>query len=105
MTQAEPNLTDRIEEAQKKITELFLRQCVQGAQTRKLPDEFAACGQFIAGNAEEIIQLGLHGISAALRVLGPCHSAECGAIVGRLVAYCEASFRVHPTLQIDQNLV
>jgi hypothetical protein len=99
----EPNLTDRIDEAQLKITQQFLQQCTHGAQTRRLPNEFAACGQFIAGEAEEIEQFGLHGISAALRVLAPCHSTECGAIVGRLVTYCEAIFGVNPSHQIDTN--
>ena len=101
MATTEPNLTDRIDKAQQKITQQFLQQCVHGAQTRRLPNGFAACGQFIAGQAEEIGQFGLHGISAALRVLAPCHSTECGAIVGRLVAYCEAIFGVNPSLQID----
>jgi len=104
MATTEPSLTDRIDEAQQRIADQFLQQCTHGAQTKRLPPQFAACGQFIACDAEKISQFGLHGISAALRVLGSCQSSECGAIVGRLVAYCEAIFGVNPALQIDPAL-
>jgi hypothetical protein len=100
----DPSLTDRIDEALQKITQQFLQQCTHGAQTRRLPGKFAACGQFFAGKAEEIEQFGLHGISAAIRVLSPCHSPECGAVVGRLVAYCEAIFGVNQGLQVDPRI-
>src|SRR5215472_5153882 len=104
MASNEPNLVDRINDAQQRITSVFLRQCTSGAQTKRLPPEFAACGQFIGGDAEAIPQYGLHGISAALRVLGPCQSDECRSIVLRLVSYCEASFGVNSGSQLSADL-
>jgi hypothetical protein len=92
------SLVERIDEALQRVTEGFLRQCTHGAQTKSLASEFAACGQFIGGDAEAIEQHGLHGISAALRVLGPCQSEACRQVVYRIVSYCEANFGIHPTL-------
>ena len=95
MTTNKLSLIDRIADAQQRITDLLLHQCEYGAQTKLLPPEFAACGQFVGGDAEAIQQYGLHGISAALRVLGACQSDECRRIVKRLVSFCEASFGVN----------
>src|SRR5438128_570593 len=83
---------------------MFLHQCAYGAQTKRLRNEYAACGQFIGGNAEAIEQHGLHGISAALRVLGPCPSDECRSIVRRLVSYCEAAFKVDDNLHLASDM-
>src|SRR5690242_1783092 len=69
------NLIERINVAQQRVTTMFVRQCGYGEQTKRLPNGLAACGQFVG--AEAIPQRGLHGISAALRVLGPCPSEEC----------------------------
>jgi hypothetical protein len=99
-----PNLLERIDEAQKRITEVFVQQCTYGAQTSILPEEFAACGQFIGDDAKTIDQYGLHGIAAALRVLGPCPSPECRLIVHRIVSCCEASFGIHPARSLDGRL-
>jgi hypothetical protein len=96
-------LVDSIDDAVNHITRLFLQQCTYGAQTKALPSEFAACGQFIGEDAATIPQHGFHGISAALRVLGPCTSDECRALVQRLVSYCEACFGIHPTLTLERN--
>jgi len=93
-----PNLIDQIDRALQRVTDTFLRQCTYGAQTTSLAAEFAACGQFIGDDAEMIEQHGLHGISAALRVLGPCQSEDCRSLIYRIVSYCEANFGVHPTL-------
>jgi hypothetical protein len=98
MSNKQPNLIEQIASAQRRTTELFLRQCTYGEQTKILSAEFAACGQFIGEDAENIGQHGLHGISAAVRVLGPCQSQECRTVVHKIVTYCEASFGVHPTL-------
>jgi len=86
------NLVEQIGDALHRIEHLFRQQCAYGAQTKALPEVFASCGQFIGDDASEIPQRGLHGISAALRVLGPCKSPESIAIVARLVKYCEANF-------------
>jgi len=98
------NLVDQIDVAQQRITDVFLRQCMYGAQTSALPGEFAACGQFIGDDAETISQYGLHGISAALRVLGPCQSSECRSIVHKMVSYCEASLGVASGQSLDTKL-
>lgn len=104
MDKNKKSLTEQIGDALQRITDRFLRQCKYGAQTTTLPKEFAACGQFIGDDAETIAQHGLHGISAALRVLGPCQSEECKPLVYRIVSYCEANFGVHPTLPKDSFL-
>ena len=81
MARTKSTLVDSIDDAVNHITKLFLQQCTYGAQTKALPSEFAACGQFIGEDAATIPQHGFHGISAALRVLGPCTSDECRALV------------------------
>lgn len=96
-------LATAIDEALQRITEVFLRQCTHGAQTKSLPGQFAACGQFIGEDASRIEQRGLHGIAAALRVLGPCPTEDCRHIVARLVNYCESSFQLHPTLRLEPD--
>jgi hypothetical protein len=98
------NLIGQIDKALEHVTEVFLHQCTYGAQTKSLPPELAACGQFIGGDAEAIKQSGLHGISAALRVLGPCQSEECGQIVQRLVSFCEACFGINPEVPTRSDL-
>lgn len=98
MGEEHSTLAQQIELALQKVTDAFLQQCKHGAQTTSLSQDFAACGQFIGEDAKEIEQHGLHGISAALRVLGPCQSEDCRLIVRRIVSYCEANFGVHPTL-------
>lgn len=97
------SLSNRINEAQQHIVSIFLQQCTYGKQTKDLPSEFAACGQFVAGSAKDIPQRGLHGVAAALRVLGPCPSPECRAIVSRIVSYCEGCFGVNPALKLDPD--
>jgi hypothetical protein len=99
-----PNLMERINEAQQHITAIFLRQCTYGEQTKRLPQGLAACGQFVGGPAEAIPQFGLHGVSAALRVLGPCPSDDCRLIVPKIVSYCEGSFGVNPKVKLDPAL-
>jgi hypothetical protein len=99
------SLSEQIDEALQAITTAFLRQCTYGAQTKVLAaSEFAACGQFLGQDAEAIEQHGLHGISAALRVLGPCQSEECRSVVHRIVSYCEANFGIHPSLPKRSHL-
>ena len=91
-------LREQIEQSKAHVTELFLRQCTYGEQTKKLQNpQLAGCGQFIGANAAGIKQSGLHGMAAALRVLGDCDREECRAIVRRLVSYCEASFNIGTT--------
>lgn len=85
-------LSSAIARARDRITDLFGQQCTHGAQTETMPDEFAACGQFIGTAAAVNSQRGLHGIAAALRVLGAASSAQSRELVRRLVTYCEASF-------------
>lgn len=99
------SLTEQIEDALQLITSEFLRQCTYGAQTKALSaSEFAACGQFLGQDAEAIEQHGLHGIAAALRVLGPCPSEECRSTVHRIASYCEANFGIHPNLAKRSHL-
>jgi hypothetical protein len=90
---AKTTLVDSIDESLQKVTDLFAYQCEHGAQTKSLPSEFAACGQFI-GVGAGIAQRGLHGIAAALRVLGPSQTDEARRIVPKLVKYCEVCFRL-----------
>jgi hypothetical protein len=97
-----PNLIERMNEAQQHVTAMFVHQCAFGEQTKRLPATMAACGQFVG--AEAIPQRGLHGISAALRVLGPCSSKECKEIVAKIVSYCEALFGVNTGVQLDESL-
>jgi hypothetical protein len=99
-----PSLIEQIDDALQCVTDRFVRQCTYGAQTKSLAAEFAACGQFIGDDAEAIEQHGLHGIAAALRVLGPCQSQDCRSLVYRIVAYCEANFGIHPTLPKPPDL-
>jgi len=99
-----PSLIGRINEAQQRVIELFLRQCKYGEQTKRLPEGFAACGQFVGGQAEAIPQFGLHGLSAAVRVLGPCQSEDCRATVPQIVSYCEACFEANPKVHLETNL-
>lgn len=96
MAELNAALRQRIDIALEKVTDLFVEQCQHGAQTDSLDDDFAACGQFIGEGARNNQQRGLHGIAAALRVLGPCQSVECRAVVRRLVAFCDSCLRGEP---------
>jgi hypothetical protein len=93
------NLIAQIDRATRRIADVFAQQCEHGAQTRTLPADMAACGQFIGDDALRIEQHGLHGIAAALRVLGAQSTDESRQLVGRLVAYTEACFGIPPTVK------
>jgi hypothetical protein len=94
------NLVAEIDRAMRRISDVFAQQCGHGAQSKSLPAEMAACGQFVGTDAQQIEQHGLHGMAAALRVLGPQTSDECRALVVRLVTYCQACFGLHPTITL-----
>ncbi|SRR6266567_1918355 len=55
-------------EAQRRLIQIFADQCREGEQTKKLPPEAAACGQFLGDPGRT--HRGLHGSAAAIRVLG-----------------------------------
>ena len=95
-----PNIVGDIDRSVQGIVELFTQQCEHGAQTESFPPEMATCGQFIGDEARNIAQYGLHGIAAALRVLGTQSSEECRLLVTRLVTYCEVLFQIHPSLTL-----
>ena len=95
-----PNIVGDIDRSVQGIVEIFTQQCKHGAQTESLPPEMATCGQFIGDEARNIAQHGLHGIAAALRVLGTQSSEECRLLVTRLVTYCEVLFEIHPSLTL-----
>jgi hypothetical protein len=102
MNEKRPNLIERINEAQQRVTAMFVRQCSYGEQTKRLPDGLAACGQFV--DAVEVPQRGLHGISAAFRVLGPCPSEECRKVIAEIVSYCEVLFGLSTNVQLETGL-
>lgn len=104
MTSNSPNLIEQIGDALQRTEDLFQQQCIYGEQTKALPDGFASCGQFIGDDASKIGQRGIHGIAAALRVLGPSTTAKSIAIVAKLVAYCKASFGDDPSSLPGQRL-
>lgn len=78
-------LLKRIDQAKDQIRNLFLNQCTHGRQTRDLPGQAAACGQFL--NVLGSPQRGLHGTAAAIRVLGGDTRQETGDLVLRMVEY------------------
>lgn len=107
MVSESPSLGGQIDNALEQITKLFLEQCTHGEQTKILPGDYAACGQFVGQDAAQIQQYGLHGISAALRVLGPCPTESCRVVVRKLVWFCESIFglRAHQLKLVCKSLL
>lgn len=83
------DLPSRIQQARKRIAERFLDQCVNGAQSKTLPDGAMACGQCIGSAARRREQRGLHGTAAALRVLGQVPNEQERALLAKLVHYVQ----------------
>jgi hypothetical protein len=70
--------------AEASIVERFVRQCKEGAQSRNLPEDVKACGQFLGTGSP---QRGLHGTAAALRVLGPNTTPDAQSLVSQMIKY------------------
>jgi hypothetical protein len=85
----------KIDPALQQIERLLAEQCAHGAQTRDLPKEGAACGQFVGPGAKEKPQRGLHGTAAALRVLAQATATDAIELVPKLVWYVENRPALH----------
>jgi len=73
-------LATLIDDAKKKLIELFATQCRDGAQSKHLEGKGMACGQFLGTGAAGLDHRGLHGTAAAIRVLAEAShavQAEC----------------------------
>ncbi len=81
------DLPSRIQHARKRIMESVRDQCVNGAQSKALPDTAMACGQCIGANARRREQRGLHGTAAALRVLAQAPDEQDRVVLEKLVYY------------------
>jgi hypothetical protein len=83
------NPEQKLDLALQKVEDLFADQCEHGEQSRGLPQNCAACGQFIGPTAKVKAQRGLHGTAAALRVLAEANSAPRTELVPKLVSYVQ----------------
>ncbi|MBI4657256.1 MAG: hypothetical protein HY735_00145 [Verrucomicrobia bacterium] len=86
---------EKIEPAIGKIEQLLVEHCANGAQTRDLKPDGAACGQFVGPTAKERPQRGLHGTAAALRVLAEGNLTEANSLVPKLVWYIQNREKLH----------
>ncbi len=75
----------QLQEARRRVAEQFVRQCEHGVQSRGLPADVAACGQYL--NSLESPQRGLHGTAAAVRVLAQQSPNGATRLIPRLVRY------------------
>lgn len=80
-------LTDELKRVQVAIADLVRHQCKHGRQSKDLPENTLACGQFLSELDHD--QRGLHGTAAAIRVLREQRDAESRSILSALVAYVE----------------
>jgi hypothetical protein len=92
--------TDDINAAQRQIADLILEQCKHGQPSATLPNEMAACGQFLGQTARNRKQRGLHGTAAALCVLGALGTSEADGVVRRIVQYLSHRFEVETKEEI-----
>lgn len=83
------SLKDQIESAQVRIASRFIEQCTQGKQTTSLPQNAAACGQFLGDDAIHNSQRGLHGTAAAIQVLARHGNEPARELVPKLVEYVQ----------------
>ncbi len=78
----------QILDTQQEIQKNFLEECENGQQSADLKQNNAmACGQFMGKNARSIVQRGLHGTAAAIRVLSGSNESKYKSIVGKLLNY------------------
>ena len=76
-----------LKKARDVIAARFITQCSSGPQLKELTDTFASCGQFLDDTIST--QRGLHGTSAAIRVLAEDSRPESRALIRKLIAYTE----------------
>jgi hypothetical protein len=77
----------QIEEARRHIADRFLNQCIYGEQTRTLPLDVKACGQFL--HAKGSPHRGIYGTAAAIRVLAEDERPEVRRLLPELIKYAQ----------------
>lgn len=93
-----------IDAAKKRIINLFIEQCQNGAQAKPLEKfEATACGQFIGEQAKNSKQRGLHGTAAALNVLAQTKSQDIRPIVSKLIKYLAEREEIETDVQSDKD--
>lgn len=81
---------DRVREARNRVERVIHDSCLNGRQSKVLPADQLACGQFIGEGARELEQKGLHGTAAALLVLARSNRENSQDAVARLVNWIKA---------------
>ena len=89
MNDSKLSLKDQIESAQSQIARQFVKQCTEGSQTTSLPQNAAACGQFLGNDAVHNAQRGLHGTAAAIQVLARHGNEPARELVPKLIEYIQ----------------
>lgn len=79
-----------IDQARNGISQLLLEQVANGLQTTSLPQDMAACGQFVGAPGRG--QRGAHGTSAALDVLAQSDLNGAPELVKRMISYLEMAW-------------
>jgi hypothetical protein len=97
-------LAQSLRQARRRIEQLFIEQCSNGEQTGNLSDDsIAACGQFVGSEARKLGQRGLHGTSAAIKVLSQVDSDQARKLVPRLVKYAENRREIERQCRLDDQ--
>jgi hypothetical protein len=91
--------------ARAEIASRIANHCAHGPQSRGLPPEVKACGQYLGPTDGGSGQRGVHGTAAALRVLGSTEGSDARDLVPQLVRYLGDRLTIEKALRSEPDFL